>query len=140
LLHAIIEEDETMATKKWFGTIYRWENPNIKFTLSPDYTVPEGMLADIDFKVNMSKGVVIHDPDGIVGRYFRVDGVAVLDTLTLMKIDSKPTPSVLYTCEVLVQDPYHDGVILKSGPLLMRLPTEKLQCKDFQTFMSVALR
>ncbi len=130
-----------MATKKWFGTLYQWKAPNIKFTLPSDHSVPEGMLCDIDFKIDMTKGIVLHDPDGIVGCYFKTDRVAVVDQLTLMKIDSKPTPSVLYTCEILVQDPPDfGGIILKSGPLLMRLPSDKLQCRDFQIFMAAALR
>ncbi len=136
------EEDETMAASKWYGTIYRWENSRIKFTLSPDHTVPEAMLTDIDFKVDMKRGFVLHDPDQIVERFSRntTDKVAVLDERTLIKIRHHyPEPSVLYTCEVLVQDPHYGGIVLKSGSLLMRLPDQKLQCKAFQIFMAAAL-
>lgn len=131
-----------MANRTLYGTIYRWGSKSIKVSLTPDYTVPEAMLSDIDFRTDMTKGFVIHDPNLVVDSCYHVgDGRAfVLDELTLMGIGRFPIPSVLYTTEVLVQDPYHNGLILKSGPLLMRLPTENLQCKDFQTFMAAALR
>lgn len=126
----------------WYGTVHDWTS-SIRGFMSPETQLTLQGLDDPDFKMNRDTGFVFHDPDKRVESAFKSGQLlAVLSETMVVKFTTIPTTSVLYRFPVLVCSlpAGLTGILLRAGPLQMRIDEGNIQGADFQRFMAEVMK